>query len=482
MYLGVQRAWRYQAACDPAGPAPRPERTAAGELQGFGGRIAKGELVGTLPLDRPSETGTAGLRWGYQSLDDVHYALISPIVGLALGPTRRVLLGLGAPLAVEVFDSGVPVVDGLDNAWRLRSEEWDEWSDATRVVRYFRVGRKEERFYLSADDELIASIGHGTITRGYRPDLGNDHHRLSLALDARGDDGGFELLTSDVVTWEVVGGLLFVKPLDNLDVGERVRSLSLGLTAMTDRLAPVAVLDDPPDDHTDPRDGYQTGIASLIGLDVQVDVIDRSRADIKAYIDGSRLLEAGNGGTLGALGRFNVGERAHLAIRSRAEVRLYDPDYQPAYFDAFYAIERVSSLRPADDGAPRLAAVKARTGPPRTGGYGELQLSWAERIAVGTALGAASGPDDGEIALSAEVSAGERLRLAASWGRIGWDTLEELGATEGADRVTAQGRLQLTRLWFVDVRGERIWDYAPADLRYLPRWENRLTTDMVVAF
>ena len=114
--------------------------------------------------------------------------------------------------------------------------------------------------------------------------------------------------------------------------------------------------------------------AQVVGVDVETKVVKTENADVKPYVDYSRLLgisnpvgvgaraDGGGGFTAGVLGRFNAGEVKVHAFRLVAEARLFDGNYLPGYFDTFYEVQKYQFITGAANTAydPKLPTVLNR--------------------------------------------------------------------------------------------------------------------------
>ena len=75
-----------------------------------------------------------------------------------------------------------------------------------------------------------------------------------------------------------------------------------------------------------------------------------------------------NGFSVGLLGRFTLGEDRKHALRTRLELRSYEPNYLPSYFDNFYQVQRIQYRNSGDPSAvnpsnqTKLRRILERTG------------------------------------------------------------------------------------------------------------------------
>src|SRR5205085_10040959 len=95
----------------------------------------------------------------------------------------------------------------------------------------------------------------------------------------------------------------------------------------------------------------ETRRGQLIGIDIETKLVKTENADLKPYVDYSRLLSisnpdpgsngSGGGGlTLGMLARLNAGDVKVHAFRLVAEGRYLDGNYLPGYSDTFYEVQQ----------------------------------------------------------------------------------------------------------------------------------------------
>src|SRR5262249_40964103 len=117
--------------------------------------------------------------------------------------------------------------------------DWDHYHDYGRLLKYVNYGRKEDNFYVNIGQRYATSIGHGAIMRRYSPSIDIDYPRASAEVDAYNDYAGFEAFTNDVLEWNTLAAIAFVKPLsffkaDNL----LAKTLSIGVTGAIDWNAP----------------------------------------------------------------------------------------------------------------------------------------------------------------------------------------------------------------------------------------------------
>jgi hypothetical protein len=325
---------------------------------------------------------------GIERIGEIFYASVSPEFNI----TREAWgfpfsLSLGLPVRTQLLDSRAD--RGWDDLGRLRKKDWDEISDYARILRFLKLGGKEKPFYLNVDSFTPGTLGHGTILKRYNPSLNLNTRRVSAQFDAFSDYIGMESYVNDITGPNILGALVFVKPLSFLNRKSFVlRSFSIGFTWVADLDAPLRnQLDDFDVDNDGRRFNeievdqntfqpvYTPSKVYAYGVDVEFKVMDRRSLDWKVYLDYSAL-ETGvptdpagstatsniptvatraTGFTWGSLFRSNLGNNPVHALRFRVEFRQYDPNYLPSYFDSLYEVQRVQYFNTQAKASSELA-------------------------------------------------------------------------------------------------------------------------------
>ncbi|MDX2008838.1 MAG: hypothetical protein SFW67_01525 [Myxococcaceae bacterium] len=378
----------------PAGPVP-------GETTAPTSGFIKGELSMYLGSDRlVVKNNRVGVSAGLDRFESAFYLLVEPMVDLRF-LDGKLGFGFGVPLRFELVNfatnpmTGAPLL--TQNLGRLRVEDWDQVHDYGRLLKYVTFGRKEDPLYISAGQRYASSIGHGAIMRRYAPNIDIDYPRASAQVDAYNEYAGFELFTNDLLEWNTLAGLAFVKPLAFINKENLLtKTFSVGVTGATDWRAPYTI-------RTDAATGLRQVDASgrllanerpvvLVGIDAEVKVVKTKAVDVKPYVDYSHLLGGDGGFTAGVLGRFNVGTDIVNAFRLVGEFRVLGSRYLPSYFDTFYEIERFIFASEDAPGSPVRTALTRqqylleRGLGQRLGYY--LEASWGIPGKVGVTLAA----------------------------------------------------------------------------------------------
>ncbi len=365
--------------------------------------FVKGELSVYLGSDRLVVKNTrVGVSAGLDRFGQAYYLLVEPMVDLRF-LSGKLGIGLGAPLRLELFnfqnDASTNQPIGFKHLGALRTADWDSFHDYGRLLKYVTYGHKEDQLFISAGQRYASTIGHGSVVRRYAPNIDIDYPRASAQVDFYNDYVGFEVMTNDLLEWNQLAAIVFVKPFSFFHPQNLLlRTLSLGVSGGLDWKAPWALKTDPITGvrllDADGRLQASTRAATVVGADLEVKVVKTANVDLKPYVDYSKLLGGDGGLTVGVLGRFNArsaGGTVH-AFRVVAEGRYLGDHYQSSYFDTFYEIDRFAYLsrdfRAA--GAPVAEFVPKQrylleTGLGTRGGY-YLEASWGIPGAIGLTL------------------------------------------------------------------------------------------------
>ncbi|MFO0597232.1 MAG: hypothetical protein U0228_18105 [Myxococcaceae bacterium] len=398
--------------------------------------FVKGELSVYLGSDRLSVKNTRiGVAVGPDFFGGALYANIEPLVDLRF-LDGKLGIGVGVPLRLELVNLKLP--NPVERIGRLRIEDYDSVHDFGRVLKYVTFGRKEDNIYVSAGQRYATSVGHGAITRRYSPSIDIDYPRASAEVDMYNDYGGFELMTNDLLEWNQISGLAFVKPASFFKPQNLLlKTLSVGVTGAMDWKAPYTLSDIPTQRVTMANRLAVTSVkpARLIGIDVEAKILKTENVDLKPYVDYSMLIDGDGGFTAGMLGRFNVGTEIVNAFRVIAEARVLGNRYVPSYFDTFYEIDRMAYLNldlrapgsPTALYVPKHQYVLEHGLGSRFGYY--LEASWGIRNAVGVTLafeGTSNAPAKNFVA-HLELPVLSFFQLFGSYYLRGIESFTELG-------------------------------------------------------
>ena len=439
--------------------APQPHKVA--ELPKNSRHFIKGELANVGAIGLVPWENQIGAVLGIERIGAVYYASVTPQINYNTDIGDQPLdMSFGAPLRIQLLDTRPDVQ--WSQIGQFRKQDWNDWTSYAQIVRNITYGGKESHVYADINAFKASTLGHGALLRRYNPNLDLNHRQVSGELDAFGDYGGGEIYVNNVVQPRVMGGLLFVKPLSFIDRDDfMMRSFSIGGTLVADVDAPLRNRLDYSDlngdgrrdnqlalNQTTYRPMYSAGKVLGYGLDSEIKLVDNEHADWKTYVDYS-MLAAGlptddpkafqfdniptkyvhsGGFTWGHLLRLNLGNDPVHVLRLRAEVRSYDANYLPGYFDVMYEVQRVlyrvrsvggsgQSYQLALANGTKLQEVLGRTGGRILGGYFEASWKISEMFVAAAAMEFNDTTPDNNLFVHLEVPKYKSFQFLATWHR-----------------------------------------------------------------
>ncbi len=404
---------------------------------------------------------SAGGELGFGKLGEDFYLQLTPRLDLNLG---KVGLGINVPLNLKVYDAD-PQGDEL---WGVvRAEDWDEFSDYLKVIRYVRFGHKHsgDLLYVRVG-EIAAELGHGTIMTRYMNNVDVDTFRLGSQLDVYTKWGGVETVVGDYGSLaggtpesQLVGARLYVKPYAFVDPDSWLNIFAVGTTVVTDANAPRVRGDGLDDDGN--FEVARAAPLTVYGFDLEVQALNTDIIKLTPYTDLNFISNAGWGFHLGTLFTFRFPIGFELTIPVRLEYRRFRNDYIPAYFSTFYEIERYAFV-PAGAAAPPKAQVVADASSDGgiNGYYGDLAFSFAGIVQLGAIYEDYDGADP-NVAAFLSVPALEVVQFKAYYTRTGVQGLDDLFTLDDRSLLIAEARYEVFTFVYLVGRFSRRW--VPAD-------------------
>ena len=334
-------------------------------------RFWKGEVANIGANEIISPYNSAGLAAGVKLMDDELYLVIDPKFSMHFDKLIKepvsekeldLIFGIHAPLNVRLVSTDI---NNNDHSIRFRTEDWDEWQDYLKILRYFQIGTSEDNLYFSVGSNFAQTIGHGAILKRYIPNHDSTFSTISAKLNWYFDYAGFEALLGDVARGNIFGGLVFIKPFSAIG-NYHARSVSFGYSFVADRNAPTRLgyeryADYNADDFLAGKDDRIPRISVdskgrpiieedeflyMQGIDFELKLYKNEKVDLKVFTDYSWFKKdfTKGGFTFGFLGRFNLDQNNQHAIRIQLEGRAHEDSYIPSFFDTFYDIERIEMM------------------------------------------------------------------------------------------------------------------------------------------
>jgi hypothetical protein len=273
-------------------------------------------------------------------------------------------IGVGIDLKLEYGTDG-----------KLRTENFNEFSDYLSVIRYVRYGYKGDPFYARLGALDYSTLGHGSIMYLYNNSPSYDTRKIGLAMDIDFSTFGIETVYSSFGEAGVLGLRGYTRPLQFTDMRTVpvIGNLEVGASIVTDLHSKAGVLEGNYNSLEDKFEATQDeGALTIIGFDIGLPVINTSAAKLDLYFDYNKILKFGSGAATGFILSFNG--LGLIDLRTRFERRINGDEYLPSYFNSFYEIERFQ-LDKGNGTFISKAQILKNAGEAGNGWYGELLIT-----------------------------------------------------------------------------------------------------------
>lgn len=460
-------------------------------------RFWKGEIANIGSKEIISPYSSAGVGIGMSMMDERYYLTINPKLAMRFNDIG-LIFGIHIPLNIQLFDTDVTSDQA---AFTFRTEDWDEWQDYLKVLRYIQLGRSEDKLFFSMGSNFAQTIGHGTILKRYVPNHDATFSTLSTKLNWYCDYVGFEALLGDVARGNMFGGLVFVKPFSAIG-GYHAKSVSFGYTFVADRNAPTLMQYETyygmPDPNTDPvgwdtvnEAAYNgervrridansknrpiildTEFLYVQGIDFEFKAYKNPFVDLKLFFDYSWFKNYfENGGfTGGFLGRFNLDSEKRHAMRLQLEFRGHKDTYLPSFFDTYYDVERVEMMTNIFGKSNFMPDGRSKYWHLQNDGsgdwvfsfYGEFSYSWKTWLAL--SMGYEKLPGSFSIFGHFELPDLWILKGMISYYRRGIGSASDIFSTDNVSTVfRGVLRLQVLPILYINAYIGKHWAFWSAD-------------------
>ncbi len=444
--------------------------------------------------------GNLGGDLNYENIGGDSFITLNLGLNIDLG---QIGFGIQAPLRLLVADSD-PQSDPIGGV--IRREDWDEWTDFLKILRFFRYGRKGQLLFVQVGDLPGATIGHGTIVNRYYNNTDINHYKMGFQLDVNTDYGGIETLFNNGFISNLIGIRGFVRPWSFVDTESYMNNLAVGLSVVTDWAAPYCI------EGADPQTGSRTGsclpdipsssvvpafdedgnlhtnstkAATVMGGDVEFRVLNTSIVSITPYIDFNGIVDGGWGLHAGVLGVVHI-PVISIDLNARAEYRYFAGDYIPAYFDSYYEIQKFSypfkdelgvfgggeQSRPKRRVVEELGKIYDHG---LNGYYAELNLDILGLVQLGASFDDYDGPYNSNLRMYLSVPALEVVQFGAYYYRHNFEGASDAFDLDDKSLFLVEGRYKFLGFLYVVLQYWRIWeldtdtssdtygDYVPVD-------------------
>ena len=322
-----------------------------------------GSLQAQSMLSEESKSSIGG-GIGFSMIDGIPYFNFSFTPDLALGP-----FGLGVDLTLRLNAEDMTI----------RESDWDEIDDIAKVIRYVRLGTKEEKafgfLYTRVGNLMNSSLGHGILMYNYSNSPSLDDRRIGIEFDLDFEKAGIEGIYSDFIDASVAGTRLYVRPIKFTPIGDLpiIGGLEFGATVVSDFNPDSAIVDSTyspglPDNNLTTKTAFLTAYAFDVGLPI----IETDIFKLETYYDWGKFLEYGSGQLVGVATKFAFPGNI-IKLQAKLERRWIKNQFIPSFYNALYLINRFQPATSSSDatiGRDQLASKRASGGT-----YGELGFS-----------------------------------------------------------------------------------------------------------
>lgn len=368
-------------------------------------------------------------------------------------------LGVQVPLRFRVHDEAPLCVDDCV----LRREDWDEFHDYLRILRYLQYGTPRDPFYLRFGEFNGVSMGHATVVDRYYNVIDINHHKLGLRTTVDFGLGGVEFLVDDIAPPSIVGLRTYIRPMklfsaDPLPVGEEsdaLQRIATGIFFVGDLSAPSGVLTPT---STESLESSVQAQAVFYGWDVEWEIVATKMLEVVPYLDIVGFNDLGMGTHLGTF--FNVHMPMDMHLDTRLEYRFATGQYQPSYFNSLYEIERFSFPSAGGITRTKYDHFKDEDGDEdhesRHGVLGSLDYRWGTYLAVGGTYEDYPGDGNANITLRSALPYIHGFKFAAQYSKRNFDNISQMFDLDGALFV-ASARYMVYGPAFVSADYARQW-------------------------
>lgn len=420
---------------------------------------ARHGVAAEVSYDSVAGDGFLGLRLKLDSIFEVPQIVCDEAVDP--GCRTELYVGLQAPLRLRVYDSGTPQSDGF------RAEDWDEASDYLRVIRTIEYGRSNSVVNARIGELGPISLGHGAIVRDYYNVVTTDHYQMGASADLNTVYGGVELLLDNVIDPAVMGGRAYIYPWAFVDTDSFLSRVALGLSVAADIQAPTQLQGDEDasigvDDTLNPV-VLTDQSTSLMGVDLEVALVDEESFSLVPYVDFTTHASLGSGLNAGAF----VGAQLSDAVQVHAqlEYRRVGRQFLPTYFGPIYEIERLQFKGWGQAfPAPKVRAAASLAGAAVNGFYGSLGLNLLGALKIRAAWADHEGPSNQLFHLRATATPSDTTQIGLFYHKQYFDQFSDAFDLDGA-LVAAESRVGIWGPFYAIGRYGRMWKVAP-DGRY----------------
>jgi hypothetical protein len=405
------------------------------------------------PMDETK--GMLGGDLNFGQIDEDWYTTIHLGFSMDLG---KIGFGIQVPLRLRVHDADPK--DPSDST--LREEDWDEWTDYLKVIRFFRFGHKGDFIYVVVGDLPGATIGHGTIVNRYYNNIDLDHYRMGLVADLNTDYGGVETLLNNGFVTNLFALRGYVRPWSFVDQESYLNNLAVGFSVAADVSAPYTLADiDPEEDYNLPPVEVEE-TTTVMGGDIEFRLLDTSFLTLTPYMDLNGIPASGGVGYhAGILSVFHIGG-VSMDLQARVEYRYFTGDYIPTYFNSYYEIQKFAYPYWDNQNQVELRDTKRRVlellpDKSLNGYYAELVFNFLGLFTLGASYDDYDGLYNSNLRIYLDVPALEVFQFGAFYYKHNFEGAGEAFTFDDKSLFLLEARYQISSFLHVICQYWRVW-------------------------
>lgn len=443
--------------------------------------------------DAVTEAGPSvlGAGMGYQSLDGHHYIALSLGLELDFG-----VVGLGIQVPMNVLVYNWDTAEGSTAEKLFRKEDWDEWQDYLKMLRYLRVFHKGDPFYARLGSLDNTRIGHGTIMNDYYNNILTDHFALGLVMDVNTKWVGVETVINDLMRARLFGGRVWVAPLSFFMENEFFHRFRTGFTYLIDRNAPTN-LETTSDDPNNPDPNFVPAVVvdsknrpsveksrpmQMVGWDLEWRVLDMDMFKLTPYQDinfvvtplynaAGRKIDTPVGYHLGVM--FDVIPTEWFTLQTRLEYRFLRKGYLPNYFNSQYDIERmmIPGVAVTDDGTglSKLSSLYQTTRD-LNGYFAEAAFRFSTWVVIGANFEDYQGSPNAQLTVFASVPALEVIEVGALYTWRNFEGFKNAFKFDDRSLFVAYAKGRFAQMFYAVASFTRTWEFRDGRYRGVNDW------------
>ncbi len=318
-------------------------------------------------------------------------------------------MGIGLDLNLEFGSDG-----------KLRTENFNEFTDYLSIIRYFRYGHKGDPVYFRIGALDYATLGHGSIMYAYNNSPTYDARKVGMEFDLDMNQFGFEAVYGNFLQAGVIGVRGYVRPMKFTALGSIpvIGNLEVGATGVSDFNQDAAVTKSRYDIATKSYVPDNKGSVTAVGFDVGLPIVKNSYVNFELYYDFAKILNYGSGSSAGMI--LKLHGLGLVDVTAKLERRFNKDHYLPSYFNSMYEIERFRMDTTTGAVTSKVQQLEAAQSSLGNGWYGGLLVKLLGTFdIVGSYQRLDSAPESGILHMNTDISPKDLSFIA----RAGYDKI-----------------------------------------------------------